>query len=105
MGVVILKAEQVKYMIDNNEFDLILDLRNNESYLEGHLPNAINIPMNEIPDNMHYLSRYKNKNILICCGIGHQSKSAGKVLALNGFEKIYSLSNGIKEYKYELVKD
>ncbi|MGL6107577.1 rhodanese-like domain-containing protein [Romboutsia sp.] len=105
MGVVVLKGNKVKQMIDNKEFDLIIDLRNRENYLAGHLPNAINIPLNEIPDNMDYLNQYKVKSIIMYCGIGIQSRSAAKVLALNGFEKIYSLSNGIKEYKYELVSE
>lgn len=105
MAVILLKADKVKYMIDNNEFDLILDLRDKEDYLVGHLPNAVNIPINEIPDNMCYLNEYMNKNILIYCGVGHHSKIAGKILTLNGFKKIYDLSNGIEEYKYDLVQE
>lgn len=103
MGIVSLKGSKVKSMIDNDEFDLIIDLRNKENYLAGHLPNAINIPINEIPDNLDYLSQYKKKSIIVYCGIGTQSRATAKVLVLNGFEKIYSLSNGIREYKYELV--
>lgn len=105
MSVTILKANKVKQMIENNEFDLIIDLRNKENYLAGHIPDAINIPINEIPDCMDFLNQYKEKSILMYCGIGIQSKSAAKVLALNEFKKLYSLSNGIKEYKYQLVSE
>lgn len=100
MTVISIKSKEVKEMIDNNRIDLIIDLRSNENYEKGHLPGAINIPINEIPDNLEYLSRYKDCCILLYCGIGSQSISVGNVLILNGFNKIYSLSNGIKEYKF-----
>ena len=105
MGVVSLKAYKVKEMVDSNKFDLIIDLRTKENYETGHLPKAINIPLNEITDKMEFLEPYKNKKIILYCGIGAQSRSAAKVLALNGFETVYSLSNGIKDYKYQLVTE
>ncbi|MGL5313443.1 MAG: rhodanese-like domain-containing protein [Peptostreptococcaceae bacterium] len=103
MGIASLKACKVKEMIEKNQFDLIIDLRQSEYYEAGHLPNAINIPLNCIPDNLKFLEEYKNKAIILYCGIGTQSRNAAKVLALNGFEKVYSLSNGLKDYKYDLV--
>lgn len=102
MQITTLEASKIKAMIDNNQFNLIIDLRNEENYSKGHLPGAINIPINEITDNMDFLEPYKNKSIMLYCGIGSQSKSVCKVLALNGFQQLYSLFRGIKEYKYEL---
>lgn len=102
MKIMSLEAKKVKNMIDENQFDLIIDLRNEENYLNGHLPGSINILINEIPDNIEFLEGYKNKKILLYCGIGSQSKSACKVLALNGFSDLCSLSRGIKEYPYNL---
>ncbi|WP_195937747.1 rhodanese-like domain-containing protein [Romboutsia sp. 1001713B170131_170501_G6] len=104
MSIYILDSERIKSMIDNNEFDLIIDIRNEEYYLNGHLPKAINIPMNEINDKIDFLADYKDKKILLYCGIGSQSKAACKVLSINGFNKLYSLFGGIKDYKYELEK-
>lgn len=102
MTVISLKANKLKEMIDNNKIDLIIDVRSNENYLKGHIPNSINIPINEIPDKLKLLEGYKEKHIVLYCGIGSQSISAGKVLLLNGYKNIYSLSNGIKNYKFEL---
>ena len=102
MEIKVLEASKVKYMVDNNQFDLIIDLRNEENYSKGHIPGAINIPINEITDNMDFLEPYKNKSVMLYCGIGSQSKSVCKVLALSGFKQLYSLFRGLKEYKYEL---
>ena len=103
MGIYIINSKKVKEMLQKEEFELIIDLREKEHYDKGHLKNAINIPINHITDNLDYLNEYKNAKILLYCGIGSQSKSTAKVLVLNGYEQVYSLANGIKSYNYELV--
>ncbi|RDY23995.1 rhodanese-like domain-containing protein [Romboutsia maritimum] len=105
MTVIKIKSSKLKEMIENKKIDLIIDLRSVENYSKEHIPGAINIPINEIPDKLEFLEKYKDKNIVLYCGIGSQSLSAGKVLLLNGFKNIYSLSNGIKDYKFELDKN
>lgn len=105
MTVIKIKSSKLKEMIENKKIDLIIDLRSVENYSKEHIPGAINIPINQIPDKLEFLEKYKDKNIVLYCGIGSQSLSAGKVLLLNGFKNIYSLSNGIKDYKFELDKN
>lgn len=105
MGVISIKAYEVKEMIDKNNYDLIIDLREKECYELGHLPNAVNIPLNQIPDKMEFLEEYKTRTIILYCGVGSKSRNAAKVLVLNGFERVFSLSNGIRDYKYGLVTE
>lgn len=104
MKVNILNSKKISKMIKNKEFQLIIDLRQEEFYLEGHLFDAINIPTNEINDNLEYIRSITNEDILLCCANGNQSITVGKVLLLDGFKNVYSLANGIKDYKYELYK-
>ena len=104
MKVNILNAKKTREMINSKQFKLIIDLREEESYLEGHLPNAINIPTNEINDNLDYIRSITNQDILLYCSAGNQSVAVGKILLLEGFNNIYSLANGTKYYKYELYK-
>lgn len=103
LNISTIDSKKVNEMIEKNQFGLVIDLREKEHYEKGHLKNAINIPINCITDNMDFLEKYKDNKILLYCGIGSQSKSVAKVLAINGYEEIYSLANGIKNYKYELV--
>lgn len=104
MKVNILNSKQTSEMIKNKEFKLIIDLRQEEFYLEGHLLDAINIPTNEINDNLEKIRSITNDYILIYCTNGNQSISVGNVLLIYGFKNIYSLDNGIKDYNYELYK-
>ena len=99
MSIVSINSKKAKLMIEKDEFDLIIDLRTKELYENYNIKGSINIPFNEIGDKMNFLKEYKNKKILLYCEVGKTSKSASKVLAINGFSKIYNLSQGLKGYK------
>lgn len=104
MKVNVLNGRKIDEMIKNKEFKLIIDLRQEDSYLEGHLIEAINIPINQINDHLEYIRSITNEDILLYCANGNQSITVGKVLIINGFNNVYSLANGIKYYKYKLYK-
>lgn len=95
MTVNIITAKQTQQMLQNGKFSLVIDLRNYDEFLQGHLSGAINIPVNEILDRIGEIKKYRNGNILLYCEHGIKSISAGKVLILNGFKKVYSLDKGI----------
>ena len=104
MKVNILNSKKISEMVKNNEFKLIIDLREEELYLAGHLPESVNIPTGEINGNLKYIRSITNEGILLYCANGNQSITVGKVLLLDGFSNVYSLANGIKNYKYKLYK-
>ncbi|MBU5335816.1 rhodanese-like domain-containing protein [Intestinibacter bartlettii] len=95
-------ANQTKRMLDSNRFSLIIDLRDYYEYSQGHLPNAINIPTNQIVDRINQIQGYTNGNVLLYCQHGIQSISVGKVLIVNGFRRVYSLDGGLDYYNYPL---
>lgn len=102
MAVNTISANQVQQMLARNQFSLIIDLRDYYDYTRGHLPNAINIPTNQILDRINEIQPYRNGNILLYCQYGVQSVSVGKVLMINGFRRIYSLNGGLDYYNYPL---
>lgn len=104
MKVHILNSKKISEMVKNKTFKLIIDLRQEEFYLEGHLPGAINIPTNKINDNLEYIRSITNEDLLLYCASGNQSVTVGKVLLLDGFNNVYSLANGINDYKYKIYK-
>lgn len=104
MNVIEINSKKANEMIKNNKFNLIIDLREEGLYLEGHIPGAINIPTYEINDHIDYLRSISSKNILLYCTSGIQSLSVGKVLLISGFKNVYSLYNGIENYNYKIVK-
>ncbi len=89
--------------MDINNYDKslpLIDVRMKEEFDEGHLPNAIHVPLNEIPKGLSYP---KEQPILVYCRSGHRSEEAKLFLDHMGYENVINIG-GILDYEGELVK-
>ncbi|MCB0318385.1 MAG: rhodanese-like domain-containing protein [Bdellovibrionales bacterium] len=68
--------------------DLLIDVRNPDEYLEGHLANAINIPHDEIGNRISEISQFKEKKVVVYCRSGRRSGLAKTELLANGFNNV-----------------
>lgn len=91
--------EDAKQMIDNGEV-VVLDVRTNEEYAAGHIPNAILIPVQELADRVDELDR--EETYLIVCRSGNRSVQASEILLDHGFQTLYNLEIGMNGWKYEV---
>jgi phage shock protein E len=66
---------------------IILDVRSNDEFSEGHIINAINIPVREIRNHLSELDQ--NKPFICCCGSGVRSGAAKTILESKGFRSVY----------------
>lgn len=96
-------TKQVFNMINNNKLAIIIYVRATDEYNLGHIPNAINIPSENIVYNINTLYEYKDEPILIYCSKGHRSATIGKYLEERGFSNLYNLLNGLDNYIYKIV--
>ncbi len=90
-------ASELLEKINHNEV-VILDVRPEKEFLSGHLPNAINIPPDEIAKHIKTLS---NKKMIVAYCRGDYclySYKAVKLLLENGFNA-KQLENGFPEWK------
>lgn len=79
---------------------ILVDIRNEEAFKQGHIKGAINIPIKALPFSMHKLD--KNKDILVICYIGGSSKMASSLLSKAGF-KVKNVMGGMKAWKGPIV--
>lgn len=86
---------QLNEMIKNKEKLLLLDVRTEEEYETSHIPNAINIPLNELDSQLSHLENYKDEKLVIYCRSGKRSLFAADFLHENGFKHLYNLTQGI----------
>ncbi len=100
----VLTAKEAKAVMDQDEYDTILDVRTLEEYNEGHIEGAILLPDYEIKEKAEELLPDKTKTILIYCRSGRRSKAAAKELIDMGYTSIYDFG-GIIDWPYEVVKD
>jgi len=89
-----LKAEEAwEVTLDNPP--LLLDVRTRGEYYQGHLENALLMPLQEIQARIGELDQYKNQPILIYCATGNRSTTASKILLDKGFKDVMNLRLGI----------
>lgn len=74
---------------------LVLDVRTKREYQQGHLNQALLIPVQELQHRIKELDVYKKGEILLYCATGNRSTVASKILIDSGFSRILNLRRGI----------
>ncbi len=79
----------------------LIDIRPEISYKTNTIPNAINLPINEIRNRIDEIP--KDKKVILFCNTGYTSYCASRILIQKGFNNVYSFMGGLEFYK-ELTK-
>ncbi|MBN2689229.1 MAG: FAD-dependent oxidoreductase [Gammaproteobacteria bacterium] len=85
-------AENLNDITDNQ---IILDVRTKEEVAAGMIPNAINIPLDDLRNRLNELDQ--NKEIIAYCKVGLRGYLACRILMQNGF-KCRNLTGGYTTY-------
>lgn len=91
-------------MMEENSDYVILDVRTQEEYDEGHIPDAICIPNETIGDKRPEELKDLDQMIFVYCRSGRRSKEASQKLADMGYTRVYEFG-GINTWPGETVKD
>ena len=94
-------AEEAKQIMDSEEGYIILDVRTQEEYDQGHIPGAILIPDTEIEARAEEVLTDKDQLILVYCRSGRRSKLAAEALVELGYTNIKEFG-GILDWPYEV---
>lgn len=79
-----------------------LDVRTKDEFELGSIPGAINIPIDDLRDNLHLLN--KSNTIVAFCAVGLRGYLAARILMQNGFENVFNLNGGYKTWEYAVKK-
>ena len=93
-------AEEAKQIMDSEKGYIILDVRTQEEYDQGHIPGATQISHEEIAEKAEKVLTDKNQLILVYCRSGRRSKIAAEALAELGYTNIKEFG-GIIDWPYE----
>ena len=74
---------------------ILLDVRSNQEYNEGHLQGAINIPDYELRNRVQREIPKKNQLVVIYCQYGGRSRNAYNMMKNMGYTNICNLSGGL----------
>ena len=96
-------AEEAKQIMDTETGYVILDVRTEEEFAEGHIEGAILIPNDEIAEKAEGILTDKDQKILVYCRSGRRSKLAAEALLALGYTNVWEFG-GIIDWPYEIVK-
>ncbi|TAN44252.1 MAG: hypothetical protein EPN22_07130 [Nitrospirae bacterium] len=80
----------------------ILDVRQPQEYISGHIPGAVFIPLPELIDRTGELDA--SKPVLTYCRLGNRSRSAAAILLSDGFRSALTLDGGINAWNGFVAK-
>ncbi|TFH14832.1 rhodanese-like domain-containing protein [Candidatus Bathyarchaeota archaeon] len=89
-------VQEAKKLIEDEPELVILDVRTDAEYNDGHIEGATNFPVEELANRLTELD--KNSELLVYCRTGNRSSTAVSILEDAGFSKIYHMSEGISAW-------
>ena len=95
-------SDEAKKMMETQKV-IVVDVRTLEEYNEGHIPNAISIPLETIENKAEVKLKNKDDLILVYCRSGRRSREAALKLIENGYTNVIDFG-GIKDWNGEVVK-
>ncbi len=96
-------ADEAKSLMDGDGDAVILDVRTQEEFDEGHIEGALLLPDTEVADKAQDILPDKDATILVYCRSGRRSALAADELVQLGYTDVRDFG-GIIDWPYETVK-
>ncbi|MFZ9035441.1 MAG: rhodanese-like domain-containing protein [Francisellaceae bacterium] len=84
--------------LTNREKGVFIDIRDGKAYQQSHLIGAIHAPLENIRQGIKSLNKHKSQPLIVYCDQGVTAKNAYLLLKKAGFEKVYVLKGGLKQW-------
>jgi len=100
----LIKPESVYEELDAN--NLIIDLRNEESFADGHIKGAVNVGFSELPDYFtNDIKPFEYERIVLVCYAGQIASYAASLLRLEGYGNVYAMRWGMSGWNRHFAED
>lgn len=72
---------------------IVLDVREQWEYDEGHIPGVVLIPMGDVPNRLSEIPT--DKEVIVTCRSGNRSGQITDFLRQQGFDNVHNMEGGI----------
>lgn len=107
--IIDVEADEMVMDIPYDEKMVIIDVRREAEFGDGHVLDAVNIPLDELTDPAAMANFEDNHNIYVHCGGGYRSVIAASLMKRQGIHNLRNVAGGwdkIKEQKsVKIVKE
>lgn len=95
-------ATEAKALMDQGNV-IVLDVRSQDEYDDGHIADAIRLEYGEFPDKLASVLPDKDAAILVYCRSGNRSKTASNLLIEAGYTQVMDFG-GIIDWPFEVIR-
>lgn len=81
-------AAGLKADLDAKKVPVLVDVRTSAEFAAGHVPGALNLPIDTLQDHVADLSSYKAGAVYVICQSGGRSARGASILASQGYDAI-----------------
>ena len=92
-------APQEAVMLFNHQDALVLDVREQSEWSDGHIAKSKHMPLGQLKNKLSELEKHKGKPIIAVCRTGSRSNHACGVLKKAGFENLHNLAGGMQAWE------
>lgn len=83
----------------NSDSALVVDIRDKNSFNQGHITGSFSLPLSEIDKRATELEKHKDLTLIVACNTGTSAGMAVNKLTKQGYEKVVKLKGGIAQWQ------
>ena len=83
----------------NRQPTILVDVRNANEFTLGRIDNSLNIPLDQLAENIDKFKKNPNKTILVYCQKGFRSSQAVKILNKLGIDSAVGIEGGLDAWQ------
>lgn len=107
--IIDIEADELMMDIPHDQKLVVVDVRRQTEFADGHLKQAMNLPLNDMTDPANIANFEEDQNLYVHCAGGYRSVIACSILKKEGYHNLRNIKGGwskIKEEKRaEIVKE
>ncbi len=92
-------AAGARALVDAADPPLLLDIREQDEWDEGHIPGAVHITRGFLESRIEQVAPDRSRPVVVYCAAGARSAFAAKALEELGYESVSSLAGGYTDWK------
>lgn len=94
-----ISVEELKDLMDKNDNICLIDVREQHEWDDGHIKNAIHVPLNDVLSKIESISKDLDEPLYLQCRSGVRSQNAAAYLLQLGYKNVYSVDGGILSWQ------
>ncbi len=93
-----IKEISIDELLQHREPYVLLDIREDHEWQQGHLPEAMHLGKGIIERDIEQTVADKKQKIVLYCGGGYRSALSAQTLQQMGYQQVLSLAGGYREW-------